>query len=247
MLIFLSAEDTDDQLVQDLRDRLSLDGWSLDCSPRNPERGRDSRWDDWYANGCTTALANADVFVAVATAGWNSSTWMAHEAEAALDQGLEPFLWNPNRVPIPAGMRCFANATLPDSLAAAAEALAAHRASAPGLLHRHLRRLERFLQRLPGCPDWKGILIVEDPSASKPLDAHAAASAYVGRFDELTASYPWVNLHAAGIRDSHLIVSVETPKQRPTALRGRASIQLSGPDRRTLDRSGWLLLPDANT
>ena len=39
---------------------------------------------DWYESGLAAALDGADVFICVVSPAWDSSTWMAEEAEQAL-------------------------------------------------------------------------------------------------------------------------------------------------------------------
>ena len=178
MLIFVSAEDIDDPLALSLSDALVADGWQIDRSPRNPRRGEDKRWEDWYQRGCPEALAHADAFVAIATSGWSGSTWIASEADTALTQGLLPFLWNPNHVPVPPGLRQYAEQPLGASVSAAVRQLADHRAAAPSSLDRHLRRLFRFLTRLPGRPEWSNVMIGQSVPPTGPFDELSAPTGY---------------------------------------------------------------------
>ena len=239
MRIFVSAEDIDDPLALSFREALSADAWTVDHSPRNPRRGEDPRWEHWYGSGCLQALARADVFVAVATDGWDGSTWMATEAEVALDQGLQPFLWNPDHVSIPLGMCRYAEQPLDDSIVSAIRQLAAHRAASPPLIDRHLRRLFRFLKRLPGCPNWSGVLIGHGVPPIGPFGDLSNPAEYADEFEAQVATRSWVNLHAVGILRDCLVVSVELPAQSsPTS---GASVQLSGPEVAVARQAGWKL------
>jgi len=86
--IFVSTENTADARVVRVIDLLKAAGHTVTTSPINPAIGDDPRWKDWYENGCRTAIDSNDVFLAVVTEGYDSSTWMAIELETA---------WNANR------------------------------------------------------------------------------------------------------------------------------------------------------
>ena len=61
-------------------------------SPRNPMDGDDPRWRDWYDAGLPAAVGRSDLFVIVIDRGWNSSSWMASEADTASSRG-RPFVY----------------------------------------------------------------------------------------------------------------------------------------------------------
>jgi hypothetical protein len=164
---------------------------------------------------------------------------MGHEAEAALDAGLAPLLWNPNEVAVPAGMRCYAENPLPLGLSEALGQLDSLKASPPPLVDRHVSRLSRFLKRQPFCPVWSGILMADDIRVSGPFDSLVAPREYAERFRLLLTSRPWVNLHAVGILKGQLVVSVVAPAAASGAR--IASVQLSGPDARVRANPGWQL------
>lgn len=53
-------------------------GHQVDHSPRGPD---DPRWPDWYQSGSQLAIAACETFIIVLDRAWDSSTWMAHEAD----------------------------------------------------------------------------------------------------------------------------------------------------------------------
>lgn len=91
MRIFVSTEDTHDPLAARLIEQLrAAPNVEVDHSPLNLSRGDDPRWQGWYRFGLQEAVAQADAFVAVQTAGYDASSWMAEEARVgALQQGKE--------------------------------------------------------------------------------------------------------------------------------------------------------------
>jgi hypothetical protein len=165
---------------------------------------------------------------------------MGHEGEAALDAGLPVFFWNPNGTKIPLGMRPLAERPLDDSLDAAVKQLAAYRAAPMSLLDRHLSRLFRFIKRMPGCPTWSDVLLAENIRDNDNFDSLLSPAAYTERFAQLLASRPWVNLHAVGLLQRTLVVSIEASGDaRPRET--DASVQLSGPENRVTAETGWKL------
>jgi hypothetical protein len=50
---------------------------------QSPLDGEDPRFRNWYAHDCRDAIARADAFVALATYGYDGSSWMAHELQTA--------------------------------------------------------------------------------------------------------------------------------------------------------------------
>jgi hypothetical protein len=100
MRVFVSCQAVDRKPAQDLIFALREAGVDVEHSPRNPLDGADARWKDWYDAGLATALRGCDVFVIVVDEAWDSSTWMAIEAQAglaALRDGVarRAFFWNP--------------------------------------------------------------------------------------------------------------------------------------------------------
>jgi hypothetical protein len=81
--VFISTENSADDRASRFIDGLRDAGLQATCSPLNPLLGHDPRWRDWYASGCKSAIETSDIFVAVETAGYDCSTWMAIEAETA--------------------------------------------------------------------------------------------------------------------------------------------------------------------
>lgn len=240
MRLFISAENMDDPLAATMLASLLASGWQVEHSPHSTDRDADPRWSDWYARGCTEALSRADVFLAVVTPGWDGSTWMAHEAETALDSGVPLFIWNPRKVAIPLGMRPYAERPLGKSLVAATAELDAYRGNPRTQLDRHLARLARFIARLPGCPEWSDVLLGENLSPDASRKELATPSAYAARFNELLATCSWINLQAAGLVQQHLVVSVESSRPHGSA-ECLASVQLAGPEASIAARSGWAL------
>lgn len=122
MHVFLSCENIADAIAQRLIALLRKRRIELDHSPMG---GDDPRFVDWYARGCTAAISRADVAVAVVTAGWNGSTWMAHEADTALTMGKPLHCWNPGEFMVPLGMLRFTQQMLAADAGAAVEQLVA--------------------------------------------------------------------------------------------------------------------------
>ncbi len=81
--IFISTGNTTDDRVVQTIDLLKAAGYTVTTSPLNPAVGTDSRWNDWYESGCRTVIESNDVFLAIVTAGYDCSTWMAIEFEKA--------------------------------------------------------------------------------------------------------------------------------------------------------------------
>ncbi|CAK0778495.1 hypothetical protein CCP4SC76_6610001 [Gammaproteobacteria bacterium] len=239
-MLFLSTEDIDDPLAMRILEALVAADWSVEHSPRNPGRGPDARWSDWYSQGCADTLGRADVSLGVCTPGWDGSSWMAHEGETALELGVPLFLWNPRHYAIPLGMRRYAERPLDDSISVAIAELDAYRAAPLSPLDRHLARLCRFIKRLAGCPEWSDVLVAENLAFPIGLEGLVSPTAFTERFNTLLVTCSWVNLHAVGLIRHHLVVSVETPSYRG-APSNPASIQLSGPESRVADLPGWEL------
>ena len=87
--VFVSCERVDDERATAFIEALRRRGCVVSHSPRNPMDGQDERWADWYAVGLKDELRRADVFVAVVTSGWASSSWMLCEAVEARQQSLQ--------------------------------------------------------------------------------------------------------------------------------------------------------------
>jgi hypothetical protein len=97
-------------------------GLNVEQSPSNPIHRADPRWADWYRVGLPSTLRRCRTFVIVVDNGWDSSTWMAQEAESALVSpgGLQGLFWNPLRVAVDArGMVGYLRTELPVGLAEA--------------------------------------------------------------------------------------------------------------------------------
>jgi hypothetical protein len=84
MRIFVSSQRIDDDATARVISELKRSGFDVRTSPRNPLDGPDERWHDWYAHGLTAELDQVDAFVIVIDRGWDSSKWMAAEADEAL-------------------------------------------------------------------------------------------------------------------------------------------------------------------
>lgn len=85
----------------------------------------------------------------------------------------------------------------------------------------------------PDVPEWQGVLIterVEHGEAGRVLAVGPLQRAddFAPRFADLVRSgWPWVNLHALGILDGQLVVSVEVPAAAPTGAHP-TSVNMSG-------------------
>ena len=124
--VFVSSQAIDIAPAKDLVAMLRAAGVVLECSPSNPLHASDSRWPDWYAAGLRAAIERCSVFVIVLDSGWDSSTWMAQEADAALQAPgqRQVFFWNPLRVAVHArGMLGYLRTELPASSSEAAEVI----------------------------------------------------------------------------------------------------------------------------
>jgi len=88
----------------------------VEHSPINPADGSDPRWTTWYAD-LADVIAKSDVFVVVIDDVWDSSTWMASEADAAKRYVARRAVWNPNGVSVTAvGMLTYLENELPHLL-----------------------------------------------------------------------------------------------------------------------------------
>jgi hypothetical protein len=122
MRLFVSSENVDRPPACTLIERLRQEGWTVEHSPRNPAKGEDPRWRDWYDHGCREAVDQADVFIAVVTRMWECSTWMAHESWVAMQQPEQRhvprcYYWNPEGIPVQArGLLPYLRERLPDDL-----------------------------------------------------------------------------------------------------------------------------------
>ena len=83
------------------------------------------RMENWYASGLSDALDKSNVFVCVVCASWDSSTWMAIEADEALKRFNSNrigkyFTYNPEKLPVRAeGMIPYLLNPLPHKLSEA--------------------------------------------------------------------------------------------------------------------------------
>lgn len=82
--VFVSSCDVTGTLTQGLIGALRDLGAAVSHSPL-PDPDEDSRWQSWYDTGLERALAEVCSVVIVVTPVWDSSTWMATEAQAAMD------------------------------------------------------------------------------------------------------------------------------------------------------------------
>jgi hypothetical protein len=128
--VFVSTENSAGDRARRIIEGLREAGLQVTCSPVNPAVGHDPRWRGWYETGCKEAIEATDMFVAVVTAGYDGSTWMAIEAETAwlvTRDHSKPrlFLLKQNEKPLPAGFRRYeeAMALLPMDPKAAVAAL----------------------------------------------------------------------------------------------------------------------------
>lgn len=78
--VFVSISD-DPRLADELARALHARGVDVRLSPRPGE----ARWEGWYGAGCANELRESDAFVALVTYGYDSSTWMAHEASVVTE------------------------------------------------------------------------------------------------------------------------------------------------------------------
>ena len=111
--IFISTENTADARVVQVIELLKAAGQSITTSPINPVD--DPRWTSWYESGCKRAIESNDVFLAVVTADYGSSTWMAIEFETAWNANQASgrprlFVLHRSARPLPAGFRQYEEA-----------------------------------------------------------------------------------------------------------------------------------------
>jgi len=91
----------------------------VEHSPIDSPEFYDPRWPSWYAEGLQSTLRRCQLFVIVLEKYWDSSTWMAEEANFAMTmpqvvQPLPSFFWNPTKTPMTAhGMRGYLKTELP--------------------------------------------------------------------------------------------------------------------------------------
>jgi hypothetical protein len=101
-IVFVSTEAP--QLAGPLVQALCARGATVRLSPALG----DPRWSDWYGEGCGRELRECDAFVALVTAGYDGSTWMAHEFDVATGLCAErgtpaTFLFRTTQRPLPPG------------------------------------------------------------------------------------------------------------------------------------------------
>jgi hypothetical protein len=117
MAVFVSSQAIDEAPAAELIASLRAAGLSVEHSPKSPAHGEGSSWTDWYQSGLRSALGRCSIFVAVVDRGWDSSTWMAIEAEEAVQKlgpaRIRSFYWNPEaRVITAKGMLPYLNEEL---------------------------------------------------------------------------------------------------------------------------------------
>jgi hypothetical protein len=122
--IFVSSQSVDQNPARLLIDALATASLRVDHSPSNPLDRDDDRWPDWYEKGLRAALRGCRLFVIVVDAGWDSSSWMAQEAQSARESRMDSFFWNPTRVSVRAkGMTPYLKVELPVDLEEAVRSL----------------------------------------------------------------------------------------------------------------------------
>jgi hypothetical protein len=122
--VFISSQSVDTPPASLLIDGLRRAGIAVEHSPRNPAAGHDPRWEQWYAKGLRNAFDRCNVFVAVVDSAWDSSSWMAIEADEARRRLSSAFYWNPQGLKVAAaGMKPYLAEELPPSVDAAVRTL----------------------------------------------------------------------------------------------------------------------------
>jgi len=101
MRVFVSSQVIDRWPARDLIAALRVAGAEVEHSPSNPLDREDVRWKDWYRSELGAGVERCDAFVIVVEPGWDSSTWMAVEAEAGVKRG-RAFFWNPDGIVVKA-------------------------------------------------------------------------------------------------------------------------------------------------
>ncbi|HEY9683616.1 MAG TPA: hypothetical protein V6C89_20340 [Drouetiella sp.] len=84
--VFVSCQAIDEKEAQDFLHGLIKAGFEVQHSPDPPSHGNDPAWEGWYEKRLSETVARADYFVVVVDRGWDSSTWMGIEGEAALSE-----------------------------------------------------------------------------------------------------------------------------------------------------------------
>lgn len=84
--VFVSCQAIDEKEAQDFLHELLEAGFEVEHSPSPPSHGNDPAWEGWYDKRLGETVARADYFVAVVDLGWEGSTWMGIEGEAALSE-----------------------------------------------------------------------------------------------------------------------------------------------------------------
>lgn len=215
----------------------------------------DPRWHGWYPRpgrppgsdntcGLGAALDVADACVIVIDKAWDSSTWMAIEADEALARlGVARlFHWDPDQFrPRAKGMLRYLNRPLPEDVAESAAALVELSASAGSIpdFDSSFAELQSLLQRI-GLAAWDDVRITESVvwdqgGTMVSLGELHSIEDFRARFTELvTAGWPWINLSAMGLLNDTLILAIERPQYDPTGV-APTSVNLSGPDIRLTD------------
>jgi hypothetical protein len=122
MNIFVSSQNIDEPHTDALIKGLQASGFKVNHSPRNPIHGYDFRWANWYETGLQVSLATTNIFIIAVDVGWDSSTWMAIEADLAFrllgNGNIEQlYYYNPLHIRVKAkGALPYLNKQLPDSL-----------------------------------------------------------------------------------------------------------------------------------
>jgi hypothetical protein len=124
MRVFVSSQVVDRWPARELIAGLRQAGLEVEHSPSNPLDSQDPRWANWYGDALEAAVDRCDLFIVVLEPGWDSSTWMAIEADAGLAKGRRTaeraYVWNPDGIVVrAAGMIGYLRSELPRDLAEA--------------------------------------------------------------------------------------------------------------------------------
>ena len=103
-------------------------------------------------------------------------------------------------------------------------------------LKKHFDRLTYFMKEWGAPFSWSRVLFVEDTSITHGLPSFIPSVALISMNDyahifdnHLNAGHEWINMHALGILDDALLVSVELPRYKNNVPRAFVSVNFSGP------------------
>ena len=129
LAVFVSSQNVRGAEAAPLIERLKMNGFAVEHSPENPITSSDPKWKDWYEKKLDELLERSEIFIFVIDGGWDSSTWMAIEAERALRRKENGklrgfFCHNPRSIPVVAtGMKPYLSKALPINIPDAAKIL----------------------------------------------------------------------------------------------------------------------------